>query len=305
MTTLAPMNSRRKSVTVALVLYAVSLDLPTFQCGAHGSFHGWYVLLVGWMGILALAPWWFINIPFFVMVGALALNHVGRNRFLPAATALAAIAAIPVHHLGCLGGGGAPGESSGLGIGGYFWVASVVVAAIAYIAHRPAASPNERSISAIVKGPVGPRRLQRRLRLVRWGGLIATLAIYALSLSLPAFTCEKFLSDSGLDVLMTGWTGPLSGTYHEYRWYLNLALFFVLWHLASDNVRLNQLIPIAVALLSLTALFPGAPGCQHPGEPAGSLGLAAGGYLWVISFFVGSLAYITYQKMRAALPNDG
>ncbi|GAB3411330.1 hypothetical protein GCM10027318_25450 [Massilia agilis] len=290
-------------MTVALLLYVASLASPSFQCGRADSFYGWYVLLIGWFGLLALSPWWFVNIPFFFMIGALALNSVGKNRFLPGLTALAALATAFVHHPGCLVGGGAPGESSGLGIGGYLWVASIVIASIAYIAHRPA-SANQRCFSAIIAGPVAPQDLQRRLRLVRWGGLIAALAIYALSLALPAFTCATARSATGLEVLTTGWAGALLAVGHEYRWYLNLALFVVLWHLAFDNVRLSPLVPIMTALISLAALVPGAPGCQSPGTPDPSLGLAAGGYLWVASFFVASLTYLIYQKMSAALPKE-
>lgn len=295
------MNTRQICVAAALVFYALSLAFPSFQCGVHGSFYGWYVLLLGWMGLLALDPSWFINIPFLVMVVALASNWIGRNRILPIATSLAAISEIFMHPLGCLAGGGAPGVASGLGIGGYFWVASIVIVSMAYIAHRPAALPNERTISDIAKGPAAPQKLQRRLRLVRWGGLIASLAAYSLSLSLPAFACATTRSATGLDVLMTGWAGPLSAGFHEYRWYLNVALFLVLWYLASDNVRLSRFVPMAAALLSLTALLPGAPGCLSNGAPGPSLGLAAGGYLWVASFFAGSLAYIAYQRMRAGL----
>lgn len=298
-------RSRQIPVAVALVLYAVSLALPTFQCGPAPSFAGWYVFLLGWMGIIALDPWWFVNIPFLFMLLALASDSVGRNRVLPAATAVAAIAATLVHHPGCIVGGGAPGPSSGLGPGGFCWVAAIVVVAVAYIAHRPAASPNERSVSAILKGPVGPRRLQRRLRLARWGGLIATLAVFGASLALPVFSCATTRSYTGLAVLMTGWLGPWAAGYHEYRWYLNLALMFVLWQLASDNVRLSKFVPVTVALLSLSALIPGAPGCDAPGRPDASLGPGAGGYLWVASFFVGALAYLIYQKTRAALPREG
>lgn len=302
MTTLISTHSRHICVAAALVLYAVSLALPSFQCSPAPSFYGWYVLALGWMGIIALDPWWFINIPFVVMVILLASNTIGRNRFFPAVTALAALSATLVQHPGCIVGGGAPGPSSGLGIGGYFWVASIVVVAIAYIVHRPGASPNERSIGAIVKGPAGPEGLQRRLRLIRWGGLTATLAIFAWSLALPAFTCRTTQSFTGLTVLLTGWLGP---SVDEYRWYLNLALLFVLWQLATDNVRLSKFIPITVALASLTGWIPGAPGCGAPGGPAASLGPAVGAYLWVASFFVAALAYILYQKTRAAIPGEG
>jgi hypothetical protein len=125
----------RKSRTIALCatalcLYAASLALPVFTCQHTKSFLGYGVLLVGYMGLLALDPRWFANLGFALLViASLKSNPVVRPGVI-GVTALLALFSF-AGAAGCEGGGGAPEVSTGLALGGYLWVAALALACVA------------------------------------------------------------------------------------------------------------------------------------------------------------------------------
>lgn len=115
---------------IALIFYVASLSQPAFTCAHSKSFPGYTVLMIGFMGFLALDPRWLGNITFVLLLFA-SLKAVPINRpviiFSTAALALASFA----QAAGCEGGGGAPGVSTGLAIGGYLWVAALLISCAA------------------------------------------------------------------------------------------------------------------------------------------------------------------------------
>ena len=121
-------------VSAIFILFLMSLLLPVFECPAHDkSFYGYVVLMIGWIGLIGLDPRWFANPMLLLMLWRLATNRVSDGKFLPVFAAVLAVAAIPIHAAGCEGGGGAPGLTNGLAIGGYLWVAAVLATSWSYL----------------------------------------------------------------------------------------------------------------------------------------------------------------------------
>ena len=116
---------------VAICLYGLSLFLPAFSCVRTAGFPGYLVLAVGYMGLLVLDPRWFGNVGFLVLLFATLKSPTRTHPIIVGATALLAIASF-AQAVGCPGGGGAPEGSVGLAIGGYLWVAALLIACIAY-----------------------------------------------------------------------------------------------------------------------------------------------------------------------------
>lgn len=58
-------------------MWAASLVLPVFTTCRAGYDHvgGWFVLMMGWMGVMALQPAWFANILILVMAALLIWRH--------------------------------------------------------------------------------------------------------------------------------------------------------------------------------------------------------------------------------------
>jgi hypothetical protein len=86
--------------------------------------------MIGFMGVLGLDPRWFGNIGFVLLLIA-SLKSIPFARpgimLVTAALALASFA----QAAGCAGGGGAPEVSTGLAIGGYLWIAALLVSCAA------------------------------------------------------------------------------------------------------------------------------------------------------------------------------
>jgi hypothetical protein len=126
------LQSTHLMIGSSLVLYVASLFLPAFDCGKYESFQGYYVLLIGWFGFLALDPRWLTNFLLMFMWLNLAAGLRRPAFFLPVITTLFAASTIFIPALGCVVGGGAPGPSQGLSVGGYAWVISIILTSIAY-----------------------------------------------------------------------------------------------------------------------------------------------------------------------------
>lgn len=117
------------------------------------------------------------------------------------------------------------------------------------------------------------------------------VALYYWSLSLPAFECwQNRRSDTGIDVLLGGWTGLFL---FEFRWLANL-LFPVLVLLQFFLARLFTgrgywaalLLPLVASWFALASMLWPAPGCGM------SAGTAVYGKLWVAAIFLTSATYV-------------
>jgi hypothetical protein len=124
------------------------------------------------------------------------------------------------------------------------------------------------------------------------------LTLYLRSLFLPAFECgDSFESETGLEVLLDGWTGLFV---FEFRWLANLLFpilvlhpFFVL-RLPAGRIRLvTLLLPLVASCLALASLLWRAPGCGMSGGTAVySKAIGAGGELWVAAIFLASATFV-------------
>jgi hypothetical protein len=133
---------------VALVLYATSLFLPVFTCTHTKSFPGYTVLAIGFMGLLGLDPRWFGNVGFVLLLIASLRVDSNRRPIIMAATAALAVASF-ARAAGCEGGGGAPEVSIALAIGGYLWVASLLIACAANLSIKPTPYPSRGFLDTV------------------------------------------------------------------------------------------------------------------------------------------------------------
>jgi hypothetical protein len=128
-------KGRKASITLciaAVVSYAASLFLRAFTCANSAGFPGYIVLAVGYMGLLTLDPRWFGNIGFAVLLFS-TLKPTPRSRSgLVAGTALLAFASF-LAAPACGGAGGAPDISTGLALGGYLWMSSLLMVCLANV----------------------------------------------------------------------------------------------------------------------------------------------------------------------------
>ena len=121
----------------AIGLYGSSLLLPAFTCAHTKSFLGYAVLAVGYMGLLGLDPRALGNVGFvLLLISSLRAPMKFRPR-IAAATAILALASF-AGAAGCEGKGGAPEASTGLALGGYLWVAALLLACAASFSARQA-----------------------------------------------------------------------------------------------------------------------------------------------------------------------
>ena len=122
---------------VALLLYAASLFLPAFTCAHAKSFPGYTVLAIGFMGLLGLDPRWLGNVGFVLLLIASLKADSNRRPIVATVTAALAVASF-AQAAGCEGGGGgAPGVSTALAVGGYLWVASLLLACATNLSIQP------------------------------------------------------------------------------------------------------------------------------------------------------------------------
>ncbi len=123
--------------------------------------------------------------------------------------------------------------------------------------------------------------------------VLAALVAFAVSLLLPTFVCPApNASFPGYTLLALGWTGPLL---MEPRWFANPLLAVMLWRLFRGKRAAIWLVPMTAAAVALSAIVWNAYGCEADGGPGMSLGLAAGGYLWVACVTAVSAWYVWRQ----------
>lgn len=120
---------------IALGLYLVSLGLPALQCTRYDVV-GAHVLATGWLGILVLDPRWYANLGFAWIVLSVLFKWRPAHPLVVLLIVACAIASPFLPAMGCGDGGGAPAMSTGLGVGGYAWIAGLLVAVVASIGYN-------------------------------------------------------------------------------------------------------------------------------------------------------------------------
>ena len=69
--------SRRTAGLLILIVWLASLALPVFTTCRPGYDHvgGWFMLLMGWMGVAVVQPAWFANILILIVAGLLLAHR--------------------------------------------------------------------------------------------------------------------------------------------------------------------------------------------------------------------------------------
>jgi hypothetical protein len=134
----------------ALCLYGVSLFLPAFTCAHTNSFPGYGVLAIGYMGLLGLDPRWFGNVGFFWLIVTTLKSPSSNHPIVLGSTVVLALASFAAA-AGCEGGGGAPAMSTGLALGGYLWVAALLIACVASFSFRQETKEPEYYVATVPK----------------------------------------------------------------------------------------------------------------------------------------------------------
>jgi hypothetical protein len=115
----------------SIAFYTLSLFLPVFQCGNSVNWLGYDVLLEGWLGIFTLDPRWALNIVFFCVVYSnLPINDVPRDKTISKLLILGALSTLIIPACACGNFGNGLSYSSGLALGGYFWVLALITAGL-------------------------------------------------------------------------------------------------------------------------------------------------------------------------------
>jgi hypothetical protein len=123
---------------LALTLYACSLFFPVFSCEHYESLLGYEVLLVGPLGLLLADPRWLGNVCFVALAVFTLRLAAFRRPVWAGLTAAFAISSTLWPAQGC-SGGGAMNSALGLALGGYLWIAALLLlaAANAWLRARP------------------------------------------------------------------------------------------------------------------------------------------------------------------------
>jgi len=136
--------------------------------------------------------------------------------------------------------------------------------------------------------------MRRSIRIM----LLLALAGYVASLFLPAFNCRRPGGHTGYEILQTGWMGLLV---LDPRWLANLTAFWLAS--ATFAERPAKHIPLIAGMtlvLALTNLLIPALSCDGSGGSAEwTLGLGAGGYLWVASVSLVAVTGLVGMRQRA------
>ncbi|KRB94321.1 hypothetical protein ASE26_26870 [Duganella sp. Root198D2] len=98
----------------------------------------------------------------------------------------------------------------------------------------------------------------------------------------------------GFQVLFMGWLGIIG---LQPAWFANILYFLMIYRVARGTNNRNLLMPGAASFLASAGLA-GGPGC---GPDIGnlSLGLSAGGYLWIAAILVVSAYYAANRPAPA------
>ncbi|MES2322301.1 MAG: hypothetical protein V4633_08575 [Pseudomonadota bacterium] len=138
-------------------------------------------------------------------------------------------------------------------------------------------------------------QLNWRLHLV----VLVAVALFVVSLFLPAITCQHRAARVGLDVLSTGWAGLLM---LDPRWYANpMALVLVYRLLFVKTAGFNPVLGVLILFCAILSPLPSMACGGGAGGPEASVGLEPGGFLWMVSMI--TIAICGLGKGRA--PEEG
>jgi restriction system protein len=112
-----------------LLLYIGALFLPVWKSSsAHNQIDGFYVLILGWLGLVFFEPRWFCNLV--VVYAALSIFGKGKESYARYSFVLALVSLTtifgPYHTMGEAGAFGG-GEGKAFAAGGYVWIAALWV----------------------------------------------------------------------------------------------------------------------------------------------------------------------------------
>jgi hypothetical protein len=131
----------RLAILTTIGLYALSLLLPAVTCAGGGDVPGWGILLMGWLGLLALDPRWFANL-LFVLMAAHSLVGTPERRsragavmltVWPVAAATLAIASLTLDVYACGDGAGSVSKVRAMAVGAYFWATAILAMSVFYL----------------------------------------------------------------------------------------------------------------------------------------------------------------------------
>ncbi|SFG85026.1 hypothetical protein SAMN05518865_12055 [Duganella sp. CF458] len=123
--------------------------------------------------------------------------------------------------------------------------------------------------------------------------VVVSVSAYASSLLMPAFLCRSN-SMLGFQVLLMGWIAVIG---LQPAWFANILYFIMTYRLVRGTNTRNLLLPGAASFLAIAGLA-GGPGCG-PDIANISLGLSAGGYLWIGAILVVSAYYAAKRPAPA------
>lgn len=110
----------------ALLLYAASLLLPAYHKCGDSDVAGYAILLMGWLGLINFDPRWFSNFLFIIIIFHLSVESIRKNLIYPYILSTMALSCIVIRPGPCQ-------ARSSLAIGGYLWVAAMLIVSIYYI----------------------------------------------------------------------------------------------------------------------------------------------------------------------------
>ncbi len=132
------MKIRYFIVIISSVLYLASLFQPAFQC-VRGSWLGYEVLILGWLGFIAIDPRWLANLAFYYIVywhiTKISSKEINKKYLLLVLlfTFLSGLTALFIFSpIGCPGID-TPTGVKGLDMGGYLWVIALCFISISTI----------------------------------------------------------------------------------------------------------------------------------------------------------------------------
>ena len=131
-----------RSIILATVgLYALSLLLPAVTCSVGSELPGWTILLMGWLGLIALDPRWLGNLLFLGMALHLLFSAPKqRSRagaitltLWPIAAATLAIGSLTLDVYACGDGAGSVSKVRALAVGAYLWATAILAMSVFYV----------------------------------------------------------------------------------------------------------------------------------------------------------------------------
>ena len=123
-------------IAIGALLYLAGLAMPAWECTRmHDQLLGLDVLMTGFLGLLYLDPRWFCNAV--VLMAVYSVFRPLKYGWLPFVLAGVATTTLLGPYF-CGNGGGALGNGTGMGAGGYLWISSLWVMGTATCIRTPA-----------------------------------------------------------------------------------------------------------------------------------------------------------------------